>query len=283
MPTASTRAATPARQTNPKSIAKETWHEQRFQPHESERAADFPGAVFSPARWPRSPPRRSYPPRPWGRTDRPPPANASPSACWAWATAAAVRSRPCSPCRSTRSWPSPIAAGTARSVPRSKSTASMPSGWAKQTLLRLPDLQRLPRTAGPRRHRRRLGLRPRSLARRGLQPGDRGGQGHLWREADHPLYRPRDQGPRCGAPLRLRVSDRDAAAEPAPVPPGLRTGSERLPGQGPHRRGGRARRDVPIRPSRPAIRPKDSTTTCGAARRRTSPSTRSGANGWRCT
>ncbi len=47
-------------------------------------------------------------------------------------------------------------------------------------------------------------------------------------------------------------------------------------------RSGDAGRRHPIRPSRRAIRPKDSTTTYGPARRPTFRSTRSGANGWPC-
>ena len=106
----------------------------------------------------------------------------------------------------------------------------------------LRHLQRLPRPAGPQRHRRRLGLRARPLAWRGLQPGDRGRQGYLRREADHPLDRRRHQGPRRRAALRLRVPDGHDAAELAAVPPGVRAGHEQLPWQGPHDPGRRAGR-----------------------------------------
>ena len=113
----------------------------------------------------------------------------------------------------------------------------------------LPDLQRLPRGAGPRRHRRHLGLRARPLARRGLQPRDRGRQGSVRREAGHSLDRRRDQGPRRRPPLWLRLPDRHPAAEFPPVPPRLRIGSQRLPGQGTHDRGRCAgRMSYPVEP-----------------------------------
>ena len=81
---------------------------------------------------------------------------------------------------------------------------------------RLRHLQRFPRAGGARRHRRRVGLRARPLARRGLQPRDCRRQGPLRREADYALDQPGHPHPRCrcGGTAACSRPARSSAARP---------------------------------------------------------------------
>ena len=85
---------------------------------------------------------------------------------------------------------------------------------------RLPALSRLSRTARPQRYRRRAHRHRRPLARRGLDPGRRGRQGRVQREALRHHDRRLPEAGRHDAPREAYLSGRHAAPQRAELSEG---------------------------------------------------------------
>ena len=135
------------------------------------------------------------------------PASGSRSACSAWATGAAfaVRMRRC---RIIKSWPSPTAGGIASPAgPRTGEGVLCAAAGSKSFSTAASIYNDFRERARPRRHRRRLGLRSRPLARLVYSRVIEAGKDIY---GEKPITRWIAQGVkvrRSGSPLRLRVPD----------------------------------------------------------------------------